>query len=305
MSHATAEFAATPPAAETTLPSGQVLAARALPDPVPGGEPAVMIHGLGGSSLNWTDLAFELGGRLACEAVDLPGFGFSPPPADGDYSLAAAMSAVAEFIRARYAQPVHLFGNSLGGAVALQLAARHEGLVKTLCLISPALPEWRPRARNVHLPVMTLPRVGGLMFDRFQTVQPSQRVAATFQLCYADPARLVDHRREEAEQEARRRDGQPHTREAYLGSIRGLLASYVDRGEERPWKLAERITAPTLLIYGREDKLVNPAAAHRSHKAFPHSTVVVIPDSGHISQMEHPRLVADTWERFLGPFVGR
>ena len=57
-----------------------------------GAEPALFVHGLGGASPNWTDLmdllrqpagTGQAGPELACEALDLPGFGYSPPPADG------------------------------------------------------------------------------------------------------------------------------------------------------------------------------------------------------------------------------
>src|SRR5690242_15777939 len=110
-----------------------------------GGEPAVYIHGLAGSATNWTDLMAELSDFVSGDAVDLPGFGFSPPPPNGDYSISAHARAVAGFIAARGRGPVHLFGNSLGGAVATRLAARRPDLIKSLTLVSPALPDLRPR----------------------------------------------------------------------------------------------------------------------------------------------------------------
>src|SRR5215510_4386234 len=85
--------------------SGQIYV-RCAPA-VEGAEPAVFIHGLGGSSTNWTDL-MDLLSRpvanrpgaptLACAAVDLPGFGNSPPPAGGDYTIRGHAAAVIEFI---------------------------------------------------------------------------------------------------------------------------------------------------------------------------------------------------------------
>ena len=135
-------------------------------------------------------------------------------------------------------QPVHLFGNSMGGAVALQVAARRADLVRTLCLISPALPDLRPHLSNMHIPVMAMPRVGNVLFNRYQKVEAHQRVKATFDLCYADPSRLHPQRRAEAEEEARRRDALPWIRDAFVGSTQGLLATYMDRGPERPWALA-------------------------------------------------------------------
>src|SRR5215469_8587501 len=118
---------------------------------LPGAEPAVLVHGLGGSALNWTDLmgllsqADSAGPPMTCDALDLPGFGFSPPPVDGDYSVAARAAAVISLIEHRADGPVHLIGNSLGGAISTRVAARRPDLVRTLTLISPALPDLRPR----------------------------------------------------------------------------------------------------------------------------------------------------------------
>ena len=83
-------------------------------------EPALLVHGLGGSATNWTDLMDDLrlppgdgpdGPPLACDALDLPGFGYSHPPGDGDYSLDARAATVCDLIETRGYGPVHLVGN--------------------------------------------------------------------------------------------------------------------------------------------------------------------------------------------------
>jgi pimeloyl-ACP methyl ester carboxylesterase len=63
--------------------------------------------------------------------------------------------------------------------------------------------------------------------------------------------------------------------------------------------LAEQIAAPTLVVYGRQDKLVNPKAAHAVTKLFPNAHVAVLHDCGHVAQMEHPEEVALLWRRLL------
>lgn len=264
-------------------------------------EPAVLVHGLGGNALNWVDLSHSLSDRLECVSLDLPGFGHSPPPPDADYAMATNTATVVAVVEELFpGQAVHLFGNSMGGAVAVQVAARHPELVRTLCLISPALPDLRPRLTNVHIPVMTLPGVGTRLFDHYQKVAPHQRVQGTFDVCYADPSRLHPQRRAEAEAEAAWRDELPYIREAFVGATTALVGTYLDRGPDRPWALAGRIAAPTLLVYGRQDKLVDPKAAHRATREFQKAHVMVIPDSGHVSQMEHPDLVDRWWREFLG-----
>src|SRR6266536_2230145 len=84
-----------------------------------GAPTAVYVHGLGSSATNWTDLADQLSGSVTSLAVDLPGFGRSVPPRDFDYSIPAHADTVARFIRGLDGGPVHLFGNSMGGAIAM------------------------------------------------------------------------------------------------------------------------------------------------------------------------------------------
>ena len=123
------------------------------------GEPALFVHGLGGSSRNWTDLMDLLRGELACAAVDLPGWGDSPPRPDGRYSIAAQAQTIAAL--GERDGPVHLVASSLGGAVAVKLAAGRPDLVRTLTLISPALPGSRLSRDQAWFPLISLPRAAG------------------------------------------------------------------------------------------------------------------------------------------------
>lgn len=292
------------PVEQVATAVGEV-AVRRTPTRGPGPhEPAILIHGLEGNALNWVDLADALADRLDCVAVDLPGFGSSAPASGGDYSIAAHARAAAAVARELFpATPVHVLGNSMGGAVAVELAAHNPELVRTLCLISPALPSLRPRPANAHLPVMAIPRVGEAMYARYRRVGVGQRVDASYGVCFADPARLAPQRRAETEAEVARRDALPWVREAFISSVRGLLATFVDRSRERPWTLAGRITAPTLVIYGRRDRLVDSRASRRVTTAFPNAHVVVIRDAGHLAQVEQPALVEQAWRELQASAV--
>jgi len=285
------------------LPTG-VLHVRETAPPG-GGDPdtrelAVMVHGLGGAATNWTDLMGLLEDRLHCIAPDLPGFGWSPPPPDGDYSVRAharALTALLESVGD--GRPVHLLGNSLGGTVALVVAATRPHLVRTLTLVSPALPVLRPRLTNAHLPALAVPWAGQRLARRLGRFPVEQRVRATLALCYADPSRVPPQRVEEAMTEATRRAGLAHDGEAMLLSLRSLMSAYLRPGTWPLWRLAEHVTAPTLLVYGLQDRLVDPRTAPRAAKAIPGSRLVVVPDSGHVTQMEHPGLVAREVRRLL------
>lgn len=279
------------------LPSGPV-SVREAPPTADGAEPAVLVHGLGGSATNWTDLMGSLADRLDAAALDLPGFGWSPPPPGRDYSLRRHARVVAELAESRGA-PVHLFGNSLGGTVALVVAATRPDLVRTLTLVSPALPTLRPRRSNAHLPALAVPWAGQRLARRLGRFPVEQRVRATLALCYADPSRVPARRVEEAMAEAERRARLDHDGDAMLLTLRSLMSAYLRPGSWPLWRLAAHVGAPTLLVYGLQDRLVDPRSAARAARSFPSAELVMVPDSGHLSQMEHPDLVARTVRRFL------
>jgi pimeloyl-ACP methyl ester carboxylesterase len=232
-------------------------------------------------------------------AVDLGGFGQSPPPRDGDMTPLGHARAVVDLIDHLGGGPVHLFGNSLGGAVTLQVAARRPDLVRSLTMTSPALPTFSIGKGNVHLPVIAVPGVGEKLIEKFLNVPVEQRVQGSIDLCFADPSRVAPQRYEEAVAEAKAREHFPYANDAFLATLRGMMKTFLDRGPQRPWKLAAKITCPTLVIYGRKDPLIDASAAHKVTKYFPNAHVVVLPDSGHVAQMEHPEFVKAAWDRFI------
>jgi len=259
---------------------------RSTPDD---GEPGLCVHGLAGSSRNWTDLMDLLRPRLACDALDLPGFGDSPPRPDGRYGIPALAQTVAALIEHRNRGPVHLIANSLGGAVSVKLAAARPDLVRTLTLISPALPDSRARLDLIRFPVLSLPRVGSRLLRKYEALPPQARVADVITTCYSDPARFPPARFATEVTELSRRDTLPYATAALIGSIRTLTAEFVRR---TGWRDASGITAPTLVIYGSHDRLVDPRMAGRAARAFRDARIVVLPRTAHLAHMEHPAQVA-------------
>jgi pimeloyl-ACP methyl ester carboxylesterase len=264
---------------------------RRAPGP-PEAEPALFVHGLEGSSRNWTDLIDLLRPRLACNAVDLPGFGDSPPRPDGRYSIAALAQTVIALIERGGHGPVHLIGNSLGGAVCVKVAATRPGLIRTLTLISPALPDSRPRLDLLRFPVMTLPRVGARLIRQYQVLPPERRVADVITTCYSDPALFSQARFATEVAELTRRDSLGYAAAALTGSVRTLTAEFLRKGSHSAWRDAARVTAPSLVIYGSRDRLVDARMAGRAAHQFKDAKIVVLPRTGHVAHMEHPGLVA-------------
>lgn len=262
------------------------------------------MHGLGGSARNWTDLAALLRDRLDFAALDLPGFGESPPPDDGDLSIAGHVRAVLAALidqAASAGAPVHLMGNSLGGVVATEVAAARPDLVATLTLISPALPHYRMRPGAVRLPVLAAPLLGNIVSRRLARVDAETRTKATIALCFADPDRVPESRLREAVAETRRRDRLPYGAEAVRDSLRGLLATYLNPAAARAaWQAAAEVSAPTLLVYGRRDQLVDPDSSRRAARTFRSNWLVSLPEVGHVAQMEVPELVAGLVGELIG-----
>ncbi len=254
--------------------------------------PAVMIHGLGGSSSNWRGLAAELRPDVAAELVDLPGFGYSRPPHNGDYSISAHCRAVEGVILSLRRGPVHLFGNSMGGAVATRIASRRPDLVASLTLISPALPDLRVRASVLPTALLGVPGVGRALLRMSRNMTPEQRTRMSIAMMYGDPATVGDQAFAEPAAEYRRRLELPYMMDAFTHSTRAVIGSYLERGEQALWRQAAQVRAPTLLVYGRRDKLVDPRVAKRATETFPDARLLVVPQSGHVAMLEHPRVVA-------------
>lgn len=288
------------------LPRRQ-LYARSAPEPGIG-EPALFIHGLGGASTNWTDL-MDLLSRpsdarpsapvLDCSAIDLPGFGFSPPAADGDYSISAHASAVVEYIEHLGIWPVHLIGNSMGGAVGTRVAARRPDLVRTLTLVSPAMPDLRPRPLPIRLAMASTPGIGTAIMDWARRIPAEERTDRSIEETFADPAMMHPLRRSEEIAEVRRRDELPYATNALVLSARSLVAEYFKAGSKSLWHDAERTVAPTLILHGSADRLVNPVMAAKAARAFPRARVLVLPGVGHVAMMEQPGKVAREIRGFL------
>jgi pimeloyl-ACP methyl ester carboxylesterase len=265
---------------------------RTTPTENPAAEPALFVHGLGGSAHNWTDLAAVLRHRLAIDAIDLPGHGRSPAAIDRDYSPAAHAAVVIEYLEKSGRGPVHLVGNSMGGAICILLAARRPDLVRTLTLISPAVPDNRarifPLKHNRETAILALPVLGEAAMRRIVAQHaPEVRVATTVALCFADKSRYPAQRMHEAVEEARARLDFPWANEAFLRSMRALGRSQFLHGRSG-WATMRAVKAPTLVLWGDADRLVAPDLAPYVAAAIPDARLLVLPDIGHVAMMEDP-----------------
>ncbi|MET7489029.1 alpha/beta hydrolase [Streptomyces sp. NPDC005538] len=278
---------------------GITLTVRSRPPVREGLPPALYVHGLGGSSQNWSQLMAELDGLVDSEALDLPGFGDSPPPDDGDYSVTGHARAVIRYLDAAERGPVHLFGNSLGGAVTTRVAAVRPDLVRTLTLVSPALPEIRVQRSAVPTALLGFPGIASLFTRISRDWTAEQRVRGVLGLCYGDPGRVTPEAFRYAVEELERRLQLPYFWDAMARSSRGIVNAYTLGGQHGLWRQAERVLAPTLLVYGGRDQLVGYRMAQRAARTFRDSRLLSLPDAGHVAMMEYPETVATAFRELL------
>jgi pimeloyl-ACP methyl ester carboxylesterase len=285
-----------------SLAAGEQVYVAETPAPVPDEkkELVLCVHGMSGAATNWTDFMAELTPDFDCAAVDLPGSGFSPPPAaKSGYSITALARTVIRLVEALDRGPVHLVGNSMGGAVSIRAAASRPDLLRTLTLVSPVLPDLLVRPELLRFPVAGLPGIGEWVMRRTQRVPAENRVAGVVATCYSDPGALHPDRFWYDVAELKRRDELAYAATTLSRAARTIVAETLRPRRYSLWRAAERITVPALVTFGSRDRLVNPRLAVPARRAFRDATVTVLPDTGHVAQMERPQLVAQLFREMV------
>ncbi|WP_165358705.1 alpha/beta fold hydrolase [Haloactinopolyspora alba] len=268
----------------------------------PAGERIVHVHGLGGAATNWTALMRELRADADQWAPDLPGFGESPPAPR--HTVDGYVADVVAFLE-RFGSPSHVVANSLGGMVSVYVAARRPDLVRTLSLVSPAMPQYRlPWAAQVTA-VMAVPGLGERILAAAGANPSERQIAQLAAVLFADPAALPAAEFDLAVRERTRWMHQPYADAVLLGTLRSIVAQYTMPPRRSAWGAAARVLCPTLVMMGGRDTLVGSWGRARWRRTRPRTRLVTLPSSGHVAMMEHPRAVADLIREFLRDTSGR
>ena len=275
----------------TVIVDGAELCVREVPDAAADAPRAVFVHGLGGSSLGFTALGWLLADVVRGVAIDLPGFGRTPPRAT-PYGISEHADLVQAYVDGVSGEAVHLVGNSMGGAVAVQVAARRPDLVRTLTLISPALPDPRPSVTAAWFAAMATPRLGAAMLRRSARLPFERRVHIGMSMIFGDHAGLPPEVIQAYEDELRRREGVPWVTDALVAGARSVVLSALKPPRRSLWAEAAKVRCPVLLVYGGRDRLIDSRIRNRAQQAFGDARLLFIPDSGHVAQIEHPAEVA-------------
>jgi pimeloyl-ACP methyl ester carboxylesterase len=263
--------------------------------------PIVLVHGLGGSTVNWELVGEGLARRGATRVVafDLAGFGRTKLGAR-TATLGANGDLLAELVAGL--GPSVIVGNSMGGALGVGLAARHPELVRALVLVDPALPRTlRPPGVRESIDGIThlgglaaaaIPVVGpNLVRYRMRQLGPAGTVDGSLRIVCAHPSRVdATLRKHMIELTAYRVEGNDSAR-AYHDAILSLVR-YTTR--RMPADI-RAVRAPTLVIHGDRDRLVPISLARAAARRRPEWTLEVFDDCGHVPMIEQPeRFVAVT-----------
>lgn len=247
------------------------------------GPPVVLLHGFASSIYTWKDVLPALAEAHDVVAVDLPAHGGSDVPAELPASL---YPQVVVGLLDRLGLPrATLVGNSLGGAVAVVVAARHPERVDRLALLDAAGYNFAPRDRPWILRLAGATGAGPLL-ERL----PVQRRLVTLglrQVFHDD--RLVTRDRVD-EYVA------PLLRPGALRGLGALLGSTDDLGFP---DIVAAVRAPALVLWGRDDLWIPAAHGERYAAALPASRMAVIDGCGHMPQEERPAEVSRLLREWL------
>jgi pimeloyl-ACP methyl ester carboxylesterase len=262
----------------------------------------VLVHGLGGSHLNWCLLAPRLAAGARVLAVDLIGFGLSHPRGRAP-TVRANTAMLDRFVREIAGAPAILVGNSMGGMVSIMEAVAHPESVAGLVLIDPVLPMARGARPD---PLMTavfalyaLPVIGERYLARHRArASTRELVREVLTTCCADPTCIPEELIDASVALANERAAVGGLDAAFLRAARSLMR--VTAMRRRYWATMRAIRPPVLLMAGEEDRLVSVRAAREAAARNPGWRFEVFPGVGHVPQLERPEAVAELIGDWLG-----
>lgn len=254
---------------------------RSRESPGKGPETVVYVHGFLSSSATWKGVLQSAAGGRPAIAVDLPGSGYSDRPWPCDYTVTGQAAALLRYLEVRRVNRAVFVGNSLGGAVSLVAAAARPKLVAALVLVGSASPHTRvpwgfrtlrtPVVGELQIELLTRPVVEYMLRNRLYA--RAERVSEGTVDEWWEPIRVAG------------------TRRAALEAIRSSPRGYEG--------LLSKIHVPTLVLWGKGDRLLQLSEALALAEGIESSKLVVLPDAGHLPQEEAPEAFSRAVSSFL------
>jgi 4,5:9,10-diseco-3-hydroxy-5,9,17-trioxoandrosta-1(10),2-diene-4-oate hydrolase len=241
------------------------------------GSTVLLIHGIGGSLEDWILNADAIAKHHRVYALDLVGSGHSDKPSV-PYTFSYMAQFVKDFMEAENIDRACLIGHSLGGGVSLQFSIQFPDKVGKLVLVNSA---GLGKKVTILLRLLTLPIVGKML------ARPSRKGTANFlKECVYDSTLITDELVELGYSLAALPGAQNSLLSMVrtLGNIGGMrkdvLHSIVDN--------LTTITAPSLIFWGKQDRILPVAYAHVAEEKIPDAQLHIFDPCGHFPQLERP-----------------
>jgi pimeloyl-ACP methyl ester carboxylesterase len=250
------------------------------------GPPVVLVHGLSGCWQNWLENIPHLARRHRVIALDLPGFGESELPHE-EINIPGYGRFVDAFLGEIGIERAAVVGNSMGGFIAAEVAISHPSRVEKLVLVS-AAGLVRTGNREVYLLERAArlfhPLTAAFLARREYLVRRPKLRARMLYGVVRYPARIAPELAYEVASGA----GKP----GFLDALNAIMAyDFRDRLPE--------ISVPTLIAWGRNDRIVPVAGAYEYEQLIPNASRVILEDTGHVPMLERPARFNQLVEEFL------
>jgi pimeloyl-ACP methyl ester carboxylesterase len=245
---------------------------------LPDGPPLLLLHGSGPGVTGWRNFRGVLdtfAESFRCLILEFPGFGVSDD--FGGHPMITALDALVRFVDVLDLKAVDIIGNSMGGGVALNFAIAHPDRVRRLVTIGGI-------GRNILTPG---PAEGIRLLQEFTDDPTRERLVRWLHSMVFDPATVTEDLIEERwnhATEATTLAGarRMYSTQAFVQMMRALDAS----NSPPPWAVLHRVQAPTLITWGRDDRVSPLDMALIPMRTIPNAELHVFPNCGHWAMIE-------------------
>jgi pimeloyl-ACP methyl ester carboxylesterase len=249
----------------------------------------LLIHGMGCSSLEWSENIPHLSAQMTVIAVDLIGFGQSDKPIDFDYSPRSQAKQLMALMDELGIEAFHVVGNSFGGRVAIEMAAQMKDRVQSLTLVASAGGGLEaPRS----LRIASIPLLGELLYKPTYA-----NFKKGWQAAFFDPSKLTEDRVLKKYQDCI----QPGARRGHLQTLRSMLNIWGFKRKDFKAldEKVKRLQCRTLIVAGAQDVFIPVAHAYHFKNRIAHATLVVYDQCGHAPQIEKSEAFNPLLEDFI------
>jgi len=226
----------------------------------------LMLHDIGSSLHTFQHWADTMQLEYRVVRLDLPGFGLTGPHPKGDYSIKMYREFIDKFLAKIGVKRCYIIGNGFGGRLAWEVALAFPKRVRKLVLISPS---GFPNHETKKTPMERMASGNAIQKRQFRSFTPKSMVRKTLKQSYFDPDKIkVETVRRHYE----------------LLRRKGNRKAYIDRVSQEDYDRTRRIKdieAPTLIMWGTENKVISIEHASYFHKSLPDSKLKMYPESGH------------------------